>query len=129
MTSASFDTSVWTVRQAAPTASAGRSILCIERNADVAAYLREALRNAGYDVHTSSNLRDSLLLMRVTRFDLLLVGTDVPGSPAVEKSFHDASAKMPMINLGPEFSTLEAGAATKELLEKIAAKLQPGSRG
>ena len=108
--------------------SAGRSILCIDRNVDVVTYLRELLHRAGYDVHTSNNLRDSLLLMRVTRFDLLLVGTEVPGSPAAQQSFRDASAKLPVIDLGPEFSTLEAGAATAALLEKIAARLQPASQ-
>jgi len=103
--------------------SAGRSILCIDRNLDVVTYLRELLHRAGYDVHTSSNLRDSLLLMRVTRFDLLLVGADLAGSPAAEKSFRDASAKVPVIELGPEFSTREAGEATSGLLQRIAARL------
>lgn len=31
-----------------------RSILCVDSNADVLAYLRELLRRAGHDVHTSS---------------------------------------------------------------------------
>ena len=109
-----------------PPVSAGRSILCVDRSVDVLTYLRELLHRAGYDVHTSGNLRDSLLLMRVTRFDLLLVGAEVPGSPAVQQSFREASAKLPVIDLGPEFATLEAGTATKELLEKIAAQLQRG---
>src|ERR1039458_6757111 len=50
----------------------GRSVLCLDSNADVLAYLRELLRRAGYDVHTSSHRGDALMLMRVTRFDLLL---------------------------------------------------------
>ena len=44
---------------------AGRSVLCLDRNSDVLAYLRELLSGAGYDVHTSSHLGDALLLMRV----------------------------------------------------------------
>jgi anti-sigma B factor antagonist len=113
--------------QAEQPVSMGRSVLCIDRNADVVTYVRELLHRAGYDVHTSNNLRDGLLLMRVTRFDLLLVGADVGASPATEKSFRDACTKVPLIELGNEFSTLEAGEATTHLLEKIAALLQPAS--
>jgi CheY-like chemotaxis protein len=106
---------------------AGRSVLCIDRNADVVTYLREVLRRAGYDVHTSNNLRDGLTLMRVTRFDLLLVGPEVTAAPATEKIFRDACARVPVVELGSEFSTLEAGEATSNLLEKIAACLQSGA--
>lgn len=105
----------------------GRSILCIDRNLDVVTLLRELLHGAGYDVHTSNNMRDSMLLMRITRFDLLLMGSDVAGAPAAEKSFRDACAKVPVIELGSEFATLEAGTATAALMEKIAARLGPGA--
>jgi anti-sigma B factor antagonist len=106
------------------TVPAGHSMLCIDRNAEVVTYLREVLRRAGYDVHTSNNLRDGLILMRVTRFDLLLVGPEVSASPATEKSFHEACARVPVIELGNTFSTLEAGAATSDLLQRISACLQ-----
>src|SRR5271165_1051869 len=42
----------------------GRSVLCLDANADVLAYLRELLRRKGYDVHTSNHLRDAMILMR-----------------------------------------------------------------
>ena len=107
--------------------STGRSVLCIDRNADVVTYVRELLRNAGYDVHTSNNLRDALILMRVSRFDLLLLGAELAGSPATEKSFRDLCAAVPCIELGGDFSTLDAGQAASALLEKIATHLQPAS--
>src|SRR5580698_703266 len=113
--------------QAEQPVAMGRSVLCIDRNADVVTYIRELLHRAGYEVHTSNNLRDGLLLMRVTRFDLLLVGAGVTASPATEKSFRDACASVPAIELGAEFSTLEAGEAATHLLENIAARLQPTS--
>ena len=68
------------VRAEAP-AAAGRSVLCLDSNADVLAYLRELLRREGYDVHTSSHLRDAMILMRITHFDLLLMGPDVAAVP------------------------------------------------
>jgi anti-sigma B factor antagonist len=104
--------------------SMGRSVLCIDRNADVVTYLRELLHRSGYDVHTSSNLRDALILMRVSRFDLVLLGAEMAASPVTEKSFRDACAAVPLVELGSEFSTLEAGQAASALLEKIAARME-----
>jgi anti-sigma B factor antagonist len=103
----------------------GRSVLCVDSNADVLAYLRELLRRAGYDVHTSSHLRDAMILMRITRFDLLLAGPDVSASPATRQAFQTACAKLAVIELGSEFSTLEAGEAGAGLLQKIEALLNP----
>jgi len=103
---------------------AGKSVLCIDRNVNVVVYVRELLRRAGYDVHTSNNLRDGLILMHVTRFNLLLLGAEMAASPATDKAFRTACAEVPVIELGPEFSTLEAGQAAQELLERIAASLQ-----
>jgi len=103
----------------------GRSVLCLDSNADVLAYLRELLRRAGYDVHTSSKRGDALLLMRVTRFDLLLLGPDMTASPPTQQAFQSACASLPVIELGSEFSTHEAGEAGAALLAKIEARLQP----
>jgi len=105
----------------------GRSVLCIDRNVDVVAYIRELLRREGYDVHTTNNLRDATLLMRVTPFDLLLMGADVTAAAATEKSFRDCCARVPVVELGREFSTLEAGEAASGLLERIAISLHSGS--
>ncbi len=103
----------------------GRSILCLDRNADVLAYLRELLRRAGYDVHTSSHLGDALLLMRVTRFDLVLTGPEMSASPTAPQAFRTACASLPIIELGNDFSTLDAGEAGSTLLEMIAAHFKP----
>jgi anti-sigma B factor antagonist len=104
----------------------GRSVLCLDLNADVLAYLRELLRRAGYDVHTTSHLRDALILMRVTHFDVLLAGPGVAASPATQQAFHAAcTSLLPVIELGSEFSTRDAGEAGAGLLEKIEAQLNP----
>lgn len=105
-------------------ASAGKSVLCIDTNTDVVTYIRELLHRAGYDVHTSNNLRDALLLMRCSRFDLAIVGASVTAAPGTEKTFRDACAKLPVVELGGHFSTLEAGEAASGLLKQIAERLQ-----
>jgi anti-sigma B factor antagonist len=103
----------------------GRSILCVDYNHDVLAYLRELLRRAGYDVQSSSHVGDALILMRVTNFDLLLVGPDLTTSPATRQAFQIACTRLPVIELGSEFSTRDAGEAGAALLEKIEARLNP----
>jgi len=107
--------------------SAGKSVLVVERNTDVSTYLRELLRREGYDVHTTNNMRDGLILTRITRFDLVVTGPELSSSPVTEKSFREACALLPVVELGADFSTSEAGAATSALLDKIAARLQAGS--
>jgi len=103
----------------------GPSILCLDTNADVLAYLREVLRRAGYDVQSSSRIADALLLMRVTHFDLLLAGPALTASPASPPAFQEACARLPVIELGSEFSTSHAGEAAARLLETIATRLKP----
>ena len=110
--------------QAEQPVALGRSVLCIDRNADVATYLRELLHRAGYDVHTSNNLRDALILMRVSRFDLVVLGPELAASPATERSFRDACAALPVLQLDGNFSTQEAGEATSQLLSAVASRLQ-----
>ena len=100
----------------------GRSVLCLDTDANVLAYLRELLR-PGYDVHTSSHLRDAMILMRITRFDLVLLGPDIPASASAQQAFQTACAQLRVIELGSEFSTRDAGEAGAALLEKIQALL------
>ena len=101
----------------------GKSVLCVDRNVDVVIYVRELLRRAGYDVHTSNNLHDGLILMQVSRFDLVLLGDEMSASPTTEKRFRDVCASVPVVELGNEFPTLEAGEAAAKLLERVAACL------
>jgi anti-sigma B factor antagonist len=103
----------------------GRSILCVDYNRDVLAYLRELVRRAGYEVQSTSHPGDALILMRVTRFDLLLVGPELTTSPATWQTFQVACTRLPVIELGSDFSTRDAGEAGAALLEKIEARLNP----
>lgn len=112
------------VRAGTP-APRGRSVLCLDSNADVLAYLRELLARAGYEVQSTNRMSDALLLMRVTHFDILLVGPDKTASPASPQAFREACGRLPVIELGAEFSTRDAGEAGAGLLETIEARLDP----
>jgi len=97
--------------------------LCVDPSADVLAYLRELLRSVGYSVLTNSHLHDSLILIRATRPSLIILGPNLMASPGTQQKFRAACATAPVVELGNEFSTLDAGQAASELLEKIRVRL------
>lgn len=99
----------------------GASILCVDSAGNVLSYLRELLLGCDYDVQTSSHLGDALMLLRVARFDLLILGPGVP--PTARQSIRGASASLPVVDLGSEFSTLEAGEATARVLQEVQSHL------
>ncbi|MGA9799276.1 MAG: anti-sigma factor antagonist [Terriglobales bacterium] len=115
-------------RQAAPArpAQSGPTVLCIDQSANVLAYLRELLGRAGYHVLTNNNLRDASILMRAARPGLAILGPNLKGAPGAEQAFR-ATCGVPVLELGADFSTLEAGQAASELLDKIRALNTPGS--
>ncbi|MGB9234191.1 MAG: anti-sigma factor antagonist [Terriglobales bacterium] len=103
--------------------STGRSILCLDSNIDVLAYLRELLRRAGYEVQSTDRLGDARLLTRVSHFDLLLLGPDKIASPEALQAFRSTCGSLPVVELGSDFSTRHAGEAGAELLTNIEARL------
>lgn len=67
------------------------------------------------------------MLIRISRLDLAILGPSLSASPVTEKSFRDACAAVPTVELPADFSTLEAGEAAATLLKNIAERLQaPG---
>src|SRR5215471_12060597 len=103
----------------------GASVLCVDRSSDVLAYLRELLKRRGYDVQTTISVPDALILLRASRPALLVVGPNLTASPATRQAFETACTRMPVVEMGSEFSTLDAGEAASRLLESIQAHLQP----
>jgi anti-sigma B factor antagonist len=102
---------------------AGPTVLCLDQSADVLAYLRVLLGNAGYNVLTSSHLPDALILVRATRPRLLVLGPSLPASPGTMQAFRAACATLPVVELGDEFSTLDAGQAASDLLKNLQTRL------
>jgi anti-sigma B factor antagonist len=107
--------------------AAGHRVLCLDSDINVLAYLRELLRGAGYDVQSSSRLSDAMLLMRVERYHLLLVGPDMTATEARPQAFREACARMTVIELGSEFSASDAGEAGAGLLQLIEVRLNAKS--
>jgi anti-anti-sigma factor len=111
----------------APSAEAstrtGASILCVDANHDLLAYLREVLRRAGYDVDSCASLPDALVLMRAKRYRLIVAGVDLRGNEGMQQKFQQACSLTTVLQLDKEFSGIDAGEAATALLEQIATRL------
>lgn len=114
-------------RSAAPEdpRASGPTVLCVDQSTDVLAYLRELLKHSGHQVHTTSSLPDALILMRATCPVLMILGPSLHASPSTRQAFQAACARVPVVELGTDFSTLDAGEAASQLLESVQAHLQP----
>ena len=55
-------------------------ILCVDSSADVVAYARELLKQAGYGVVTAENAPDALTLLRAAQPKLVIVGAQLRGT-------------------------------------------------
>lgn len=105
-------------------------ILCVAPSLDVIAYLREVLRQAGHGVMTSDNLPDALMLLRATRPRLIVMSAelrDARNSPAAG-AFREIAANVPVIELPPDFSHRDAGAAARRLLEQVSEASHEGTK-
>ena len=103
--------------------ASGPRVLCFDYSPDVLAYLRELLGRAGFEVLSSNHVPDALLLLRATRPALVVLGPNLTASGGTRQAFERECAKLPVVELGTEFSTLHAGEAGVELLRKIQERL------
>ncbi len=108
---------------AQPAAQKGARLLCVDESADVLACLREVLAHAGFEVLSTDSLPDALTLLRVTRPALVVLGANLKAAAGTRQAFQQACARLPVVELGQAFATLEASEAAAELLKKIQGKL------
>jgi anti-anti-sigma factor len=93
-------------------------IVCVDRSADILAYLREVLRRAGYGVTTTTNVADSRILIRATRPKVVVVGSGMRSLLADELSGHSR-----VVELSAHFSTDDAGEAAQQVLDQVGAAI------
>ena len=98
----------------------GTPVVCIDRSSDVLAYLRELLRQAGFDPLTTDNLSDARVLIRATKPAVVVMGWDI-GTGDSGDGFRQAIASIPLLQLEQGFSTAEAGDGAQQLLEHLRA--------
>jgi anti-sigma B factor antagonist len=108
----------------APDAGAGATtILCVETSADVATYLRELLRAAGYRVISAHNLPDALILMVATQPAVVVLSAELQaaGGTRTAGEFHRLAAARAVVTLPPGFSGRDAAEASEEVLRAVRA--------
>jgi hypothetical protein len=114
-------------RPAGVAASSVRSpeILCVDRSADVLAYLKELLRQAGYEAITSTNIPDALTLLRATQPKVVVVGATLRSHAATRASvaFTALSSARGVIDLPENFSIDDAGNVAHQLIEQVRSKM------
>jgi anti-sigma B factor antagonist len=104
------------------------NVLCVDKSADVLAYLRELLKGAGHSVITAANLPDALILLTATQPKVVVVGAElraITGTRAAEEFRKLADARR-LVVLPADFSHHDAGEAGQQLLDQVAASLSPG---
>jgi hypothetical protein len=112
--------------------SVGRpDILCVDPSVDVLAYLRELLKQPGYQLLTASNLPDALVLLKTTRPRVVVVGPELraAGVTWTTQEFNRIASQGAVVELPPGFSARDAGDAALPLLQAIHAFLPSKSRG
>ena len=100
-------------------------ILCADTSADVLAYLRGLLKNAGHRVVTVENLYDGVILLKTMRPTLVVMGAGlhaIRGTSSAEE-FHRHALPRSLIVLPQGFSSADAGDAARTILQEIGVRL------
>ena len=112
-----------------PTPSAGQAyrfnteILCVEKSADVLAYVEALLEQAGYGVLTTGNLPDALTLLTATGPKLVVIGADLRSMRGTRtaETFNRLADARPVVELPADFSSQDPGEAGHRLLGQVRA--------
>lgn len=109
----------------------GATVLCVDKSADVLAYLRELLRRSGYEALTASNLPDAVVLLTAAKPKAVVVSGELralTGTRACD-TFKRTIESLPIIELSGDFSTADAGDAAGKLLEQVRTAIAGGVAG
>ena len=103
-------------------ARSGKTVVCVEQSADVLAYVRELLRQAGYDPLTTPNVSDARILIKASRPAAVILGPNVlPRDGGKNDALRQALQGIPIIELGSAFSTTDAAEAAQQVLAQVKA--------
>jgi anti-anti-sigma factor len=95
-------------------------ILCVDESADMQAYVRELLGQAGYGVVTAGNLPDALILLQATRARVVIINAALRlvRTHAADQ-FNRLADALAVIELPVDFSGRDAGEAAQRLLDQV----------
>lgn len=102
-------------------------ILCVVESSDVQAFVREVLGGNRYGVLTAGNLPDALILLQATQPKLIVVSSELrrtQGTHTAEK-FNRLLDALAVVELPPDFASLDADDSARMLLDRIRAQIAP----
>jgi CheY-like chemotaxis protein len=100
-------------------------ILCVDSSADVVAYARELLKQAGYGVVTAENAPDALTLLRAAQPKLVIIGAQIRGtrSTRTTETLNRLADEIGVVELPADFSSRDAAEAAEHLIGEVRARL------
>jgi anti-sigma B factor antagonist len=103
------------------------NVLCVDKSSDLLAYLRQLLKEAGYQAMTAANLPDALTLMTATHPRVVVISAELRASRGTRtaEEFHRLAAAGTVVELPPGFGGRDAGDAAQEILNAIRASVEP----
>ena len=104
-----------------PASGIGTDVLCADRSANVLAFLRESLKQAGYRVATTDNLSDALMLLQATKPKVVIIGAALRATrdTRTAETFNSVLDGRPFIELPDTFSSDDADAAGANVFEQV----------
>ena len=99
------------------------TILCADRSPNVVAYVRELLRQSGYDVITTTNVADALTLVRATKPRVLMIGRSLKQGLAADV-LNRVAGQLALVEVPDNFGAGDAGEMGGLLLEQVGRLLQ-----
>ena len=98
-----------------------RTVLCFEESSDLLAYLRELLRQAGYNVLTTNMLPDAKTLLKATRPGVVVLGPRMASirDKNTKDVLRQVAPTVPVFVLEEDFCTRDPGEAGLRLLKEV----------
>jgi anti-sigma B factor antagonist len=104
----------------AKTSQASRTrIVCIDSSRDLLAYLNALLKQAGYEVFTTTYPSDAMILVSATRPAVVIYGHGMPSSDSAIEKFRHSVPNVQVLLLQSDFSSAEASQAGMELVDRV----------
>jgi anti-sigma B factor antagonist len=101
-------------------------ILCIDPASDLLAYLNALLRRSNYEVSTTQYLREVMTLVACMKPHVVICGPGLAALPAGEalvEKLRQRERTLQIVHLTPDFSTIDAGQAGVDLVNRLQALL------
>lgn len=108
-------------------------VLCVTSSADLLAYLKQLLQQAGYAVWTTDTLAEAARVLATNRPKILIIDSHfsaaVSGDVELRERFNALIDDVAIVELPPAFATSDAGDAARQLVKHLRSVLSGSQSG